>query len=146
MTRFAAQSVRAFSLTISQPKIKPIPLIIFCVKNKNGGEWFHCQVLNILWRHFYGLLKYRPWKNLVDLLSTFTHTQNPRVFLFLIGCSPTQLRREKPWGRGWQYVTTDESKLFQCGNTVNSLASDHPWFTKKWSLTRGGRLREQSTK
>ena len=30
--------------------------------------------------------------------------------------------------------------------TVNSLLSDHPWCTRKWSLTRGGRLREQSTK
>ena len=20
-----------------------------------AGEWFHCKVLNILWRHFYGL-------------------------------------------------------------------------------------------
>ena len=30
-------------------------------ENRNGAikssklEWFHCQVLNILWRHFYGL-------------------------------------------------------------------------------------------
>ena len=31
-------------------------------------------------------------------------------------------------------------------NTVNSLVSDHPWGTTKWSLTRGGRLRERSTK
>ena len=22
---------------------------------KWNGEWFHCKVLNILWRHFYGL-------------------------------------------------------------------------------------------
>ena len=28
-------------------------------------------------------------------------------------------------------------------NTVNSLVSDHPWFTAKWLLTGGGRLREQ---
>ena len=27
--------------------------------------------------------------------------------------------------------------------TVNSLVSDHPWCTGKWSLTRGGRLREK---
>ena len=31
------------------------------------------------------------------------------------------------------------------GVTVNFLVSDHPWFTRKWSLTRGGRLREKST-
>ena len=30
-------------------------------------------------------------------------------------------------------------------NTVNSLVSDHPWCTTKWSLTGGGRLRERST-
>ena len=30
--------------------------------------------------------------------------------------------------------------------TVNSLVSDHPWCTRKWSLTRSGRLREKSTK
>ena len=30
--------------------------------------------------------------------------------------------------------------------TVNSLVSDHPWGTTKWSLTGGGRLRERSTK
>ena len=27
-------------------------------------------------------------------------------------------------------------------NTVNSLVSDHPWGTTKWSLTGGGHLRE----
>ena len=27
--------------------------------------------------------------------------------------------------------------------TVNSLVSDHPWCTTKWSLTGGGRLREK---
>ena len=31
-------------------------------------------------------------------------------------------------------------------NTVNSLVSDYPWGTTKWSLTGGGRLRERSTK
>ena len=31
-------------------------------------------------------------------------------------------------------------------NTVNSLVSDHPWCTTKWSLRGGGRLRERSTK
>ena len=30
--------------------------------------------------------------------------------------------------------------------TVTSLVSDHPWCPREWSLTRGGRLREQSTK
>ena len=27
-------------------------------------------------------------------------------------------------------------------HSVNSLVSDHPWYTTKWSLTGGGRLRE----
>ena len=27
---------------------------------KQAGEWFQCKVLNILWRHFYGLYKCRP--------------------------------------------------------------------------------------
>ena len=30
-------------------------------------------------------------------------------------------------------------------STVNSLVSDHPWCTTKWSLTGGGRLRERLT-
>ena len=28
-------------------------------------------------------------------------------------------------------------------STVNSLVSDRPWCTTKWSLTGGGRLREK---
>ena len=35
---------------------------------------------------------------------------------------------------------------FNRTNTVNSLVSDHPWCTTKWSLTKGGRLREKSRK
>ena len=31
---------------------------------------FHCKVLNILWRHFYGLQEGRPWKIVVDLFFT----------------------------------------------------------------------------
>ena len=25
------------------------------VETQAAGQWFHCKVLNILWRHFYGL-------------------------------------------------------------------------------------------
>ena len=39
------------------------------VEPRAAGEWFHCKVLNILWRHFYGLYECRPWKIVVDLLS-----------------------------------------------------------------------------
>ncbi len=38
------------------------------------AEWFHCKVLDILWRHFYGLLECRPWKNVVDLFYTITNS------------------------------------------------------------------------
>ena len=46
------------------------------------------------------------------------------------------------------YVTNDLDILEECNcfYTVNSLVSDHPWGTTKWSLTGGGRLRERSTK
>ena len=39
------------------------------VQNSSGAtsEWFHCPVLDILWRHFYGLWECRPWKNAIDL-------------------------------------------------------------------------------
>ena len=33
-----------------------------------GSTW----VLNILWRHFYGIWECRPWKIVVDLLNLFT--------------------------------------------------------------------------
>ena len=36
------------------------------VESGAAGEWFHCKVLNILWRHFYGLYECRPWKIVVD--------------------------------------------------------------------------------
>ena len=42
------------------------------VEPRAAGEWFHCKVLNILWRHFYGLYECRPWKIVVDLLFTIT--------------------------------------------------------------------------
>ena len=38
------------------------------------------------------------------------------------------------------------NKTFPDRSTVNSLVSDHPWCTTKWSLTGGGRLWEKSTK
>ena len=39
--------------------------VIKCSKLKwnhesQAGQWFHCKVLNILWRHFYGLYECRP--------------------------------------------------------------------------------------
>ena len=37
-----------------------------------AGEWFHCKVLNISWRHFYGLSECRSWKIVVDLFFTTT--------------------------------------------------------------------------
>ena len=36
-----------------------------------AGEWFHCKVLSISSRHFYGLW-YGPWKIVVDLLFSIT--------------------------------------------------------------------------
>ena len=38
-------------------------------QEKQAGEWFHCKVLNIFWRHFYGLYGCRPQKIVVDLLN-----------------------------------------------------------------------------
>ena len=43
-----------------------------------AGQWFHCKVLNILWRHFYGLYECRPWKIVIDLFFTITF-----IFSFL---------------------------------------------------------------
>ena len=37
------------------------------VEPRAAGEWFHCQVSDILWRHFYGLYECKPWKHVVDL-------------------------------------------------------------------------------
>ena len=37
------------------------------VEPRAAGEWFHCKVLSISSRHFYGLW-YGPWKIVVDLL------------------------------------------------------------------------------
>ena len=43
-------------------------------------------------------------------------------------------------------ISPESSKLETTVNlTVNSLVGDHPWCTRKLSLTRGGRLREKST-
>ena len=57
-----------------------------------------------------------------------------------------QLRNHCSQGGGdyiWNFILdSDPSKK----NTVNSLVSDHPWCTTKWSLTGGGRLRERSIK
>ena len=36
------------------------------VESGAAGEWFNSKVLNILWRHFYGLYECRPWKIVVD--------------------------------------------------------------------------------
>ena len=42
------------------------------VEPRATGEWFHCKVVNILWRHFCGLEECRPWKIVVDLFFTIT--------------------------------------------------------------------------
>ena len=41
------------------------------VEPRAAGEWFHCKVLSISSRHFYGLW-YGPWKIEVDLLFSVT--------------------------------------------------------------------------
>ena len=41
------------------------------VEPRAAGEWFHCKVLSISSRHFYGLW-YGPWKIVVDLLFSVT--------------------------------------------------------------------------
>ena len=41
------------------------------VEPRAAGEWFHCKVLSISSRHFYGLW-YGPWKIVVDLLFSIT--------------------------------------------------------------------------
>ena len=41
------------------------------VERRAAGEWFHCKVLSISSRHFYGLW-YGPWKIVVDLLFSVT--------------------------------------------------------------------------
>ena len=43
-----------------------------------------------------------------------------------------------------QYCAANANTPEKKKSTVNSLVSDQPWFTRKWSLTRGGRLREQN--
>ena len=44
------------------------------VEQRAAGEWFHCQVLNFLWRHFYDQKEYRQWQNAVNLFFTITKT------------------------------------------------------------------------
>ena len=41
------------------------------VEPRAAGEWFHCKVLSISSRHFYGLW-YGPWEIVVDLLFSIT--------------------------------------------------------------------------
>ena len=41
------------------------------VEPRAAGEWFHCKVLSISSRHFYGLW-YGTWKIVVDLLFSIT--------------------------------------------------------------------------
>ena len=41
------------------------------VEPRAAGEWFHCKVLSISSRHFYGLW-YGQWKIVVDLLFSIT--------------------------------------------------------------------------
>lgn len=36
------------------------------------GKWFHYKVLDTLRREFYGLQECRPWKIVVNLISTLT--------------------------------------------------------------------------
>ena len=43
-----------------------------------------------------------------------------------------------------QSLFADDASAFL--DVVNSLVSDHPWGTTKWSLTGDGRLWERSTK
>ena len=42
------------------------------VEPRATAEWLHSKVLNILWRHFYGLQECRQWKIVVDLFFTIT--------------------------------------------------------------------------
>ena len=42
------------------------------VERRTAGERVRCKVLDILWRHSYGLYESRPWKNVVDLFYTIT--------------------------------------------------------------------------
>ena len=42
------------------------------VEPRAAGEWFHCKLLKILWRHFYGLYECGPWKIVFDLFFKIT--------------------------------------------------------------------------
>ena len=60
-----------------------------------ADEWFHCKVLNILWRHFYVLYECRPWKIVVDLFFTITF-----IFFFL---PKTKTKKKKTARRGYSH-------------------------------------------
>ena len=68
-----------------------------------ADEWFHCKVLNILWRHFYVLYECRPWKIVVDLFFTITF-----IFFFF---TKNQNQKKKN-GTAWilsQTIALDQS-------------------------------------
>ena len=46
---------------------------------------------------------------------------------------------------GKELTILSKSYVASDNYTVNSLVSDHPWGTAKWSLMGGGCLRERST-
>ena len=67
-----------------------------------ADEWFHCKVLNILWRHFYVLYECRPWKIVVDLFFTIT-------FIFFFTKNQNQKKKN---GTAWilsQTIALDQS-------------------------------------
>ena len=45
-------------------------------QKRAAGEWFHCQVLNILWRHFivYDNMDHRKLPSIVCLFVCFFYT------------------------------------------------------------------------
>lgn len=116
-------------------------------------QWNHltgaCGLLEFwtlfLWCHFHGLHVYqwRPWKNLVDLLNVLYHGIGGislGIFFVLQGALklPAQFLPKIPprivRGKPTEMTNKQTMEYVTLVHTINSIASDHPWYTKKRSL------------